>query len=92
VNLTTGERDGTTVVRLSHSSHEGRKSYTVMHYLVGDASGITHFTDRHELSLFTAVEYAEAIRAAGLADLAEVEGWSKGRGRLIATRPLRGAG
>ena len=87
VSLTTGERHGTTVVRLSHSSREGRLSYTDMHYLVGDASGITHFTERHELSLFTSAEYAEAFTAAGLTDLVETEGWYKGRGRLIATRP-----
>lgn len=37
-----------------------------VHYLVGERSGVEHFTERHELGLFTDSEYREAMERTGL--------------------------
>jgi SAM-dependent methyltransferase len=79
--------DGRKVVRLMLSKRDGRRSSVTYHYLVGDATGITHFTDTHDMTLFTRDEYADAIRAAGCVDVAFVEGWTNARGRIVARRP-----
>jgi dTDP-3-amino-3,4,6-trideoxy-alpha-D-glucopyranose N,N-dimethyltransferase len=78
--------DGRTVLRLARSSREDRISRVVYHYLVGDADGITHFTDLHEMTLFTEAEYATAIRAAGCSRIEFLPGWANGRGRIVAVR------
>jgi SAM-dependent methyltransferase len=79
--------DGRKVVRLMLSKRDGRRSSVTYHYLVGDATGITHFTDTHDMTLFTRDEYADAIRAAGCVDVAFVEGWTNARGRIVARGP-----
>jgi hypothetical protein len=45
---------------------EGNRSVFIIHYLVGTPQGVEHFTERHEMGLFTSEEYAQAFRAAGL--------------------------
>jgi SAM-dependent methyltransferase len=87
VSTTVGERDGRTVVQVTNSHRDGRLSRTDSHVLVADRDGITHFTDRHELTLFTPEEYADALVAAGLRDIEFVDGWREGRGRIVAVRP-----
>jgi len=57
------------------------------HYLVGTPEGITHFTERHELGLFTSDEYSNAFRDCGM----KVVYYSKGlmgRGLYVAMKPL----
>lgn len=78
--------DGRTILRLTRSERNGRTSRVTYHYLVGDAGGITHFVDVHEMSLFTKDEYADAIHAAGCQQVEFVEGWHKQRGRIVAVR------
>ncbi|HET9144264.1 class I SAM-dependent methyltransferase [Actinophytocola sp.] len=77
---------GRTVLRLARSARDGRTSRVEYHYLVGDATGITSFTDLHEMTLFTAEEYTTAISAAGCARIEFVPGWASGRGRIVAVR------
>ena len=48
------------------SELEGRISVFNINYLVGTPSGIEHFTERHEMGLFTAQEYLGAFEAAGV--------------------------
>lgn len=86
VHHTVAEFDGGTVVRVGHSGRDGRTSRLLMHYLVGDAGGIEHFSDVHELTLFTAEEYAQAIRAAGGHRIEFLPGWTPGRGRIVASK------
>lgn len=37
-----------------------------IHYLVGEKTGVEHFTERHELGLFTDAEYREAMERVGM--------------------------
>jgi dTDP-3-amino-3,4,6-trideoxy-alpha-D-glucopyranose N,N-dimethyltransferase len=80
--------NGRKVMRLAQSHRDGRRSSVTYHYLVGDASGITHFTDVHDMTLFTKAEYADALRAAGCEDIDFVQGWTDARGRIVARAPL----
>lgn len=54
------------VVRLSHSQRTGDRVPINVHYLVGDrATGVRHFTDVHEMNLFTRRQYETAFERAG---------------------------
>lgn len=74
------------ITRMNVSAVEGRLSYFVFHYLIGTPQGVEHFTERHELGLFTHQEYLEAFRKAGLQVSHEPQGLD-GRGLYIGVRP-----
>lgn len=61
--------DDLKIARLVVSDTRDRFAITPMHHLVGDASGMTHFVETHELFLATAAEYEAAFVAAGLKDV-----------------------
>lgn len=48
------------------SEIEGRLSIFKINYLVGTTQGIEHFTERHEMGLFSHQEYTRAFEKAGL--------------------------
>ncbi len=54
------------IARITTTSREGTLSIIDLHYLVGTSDGVAHFTERHEVGLFTHDEYLDAFRAAGL--------------------------
>ena len=54
------------IARMNISERKGRLSFFTLHYLVATPEGIEHFTELHELGLFTEVDHLEAFRAAGL--------------------------
>jgi hypothetical protein len=53
------------------------------HYLIGDASGVRHVRERHELGLFEPQDYLRALENAGLKPQFEPQGPS-GRGLYFA--------
>jgi ubiquinone/menaquinone biosynthesis C-methylase UbiE len=57
------------------------------HYLVGEASGVRHVTERHALRLFEDGEYRRAFERAGLAPRLDAEGPS-GRGLYYGLRDV----
>jgi SAM-dependent methyltransferase len=57
--------DERTIFRMSHSGFADNVSVLTMNYLVGDESGITHFTDVHLLALHTQKAYEQAFVSAG---------------------------
>ena len=75
------------VARINVSSVEGRLAVLNSHYLVGTPEGVEHFTERHELGLFTEEEYMQAFRGAGLDTAYDPHGLI-GRGMYIGVKPL----
>jgi SAM-dependent methyltransferase len=54
------------IARMNKSEVEGRVSIMNFHYLVATPAGIEHFTELHELGLFSHEEYLDAFSASGL--------------------------
>jgi ubiquinone/menaquinone biosynthesis C-methylase UbiE len=75
------------IARMNVSSQDGRLSIMDMHYLVATAHGIEHFTERHEMGLFTRDEYLAAFEAAGLDVVDEAPSFLPGRSLYIAVAP-----
>jgi ubiquinone/menaquinone biosynthesis C-methylase UbiE len=67
------------------SEIEGNVSIFNIHYLVGTPKEVTHFTERHEMGLFTPVEYTSAFQLAGLSVEYDAKGLF-GRGMYIAQK------
>lgn len=58
-----------------------------IHHLVGTPQGVDHFTERHEMGLFTPAEYAGAFEQAGLrAELDPVGFFGRGAYTAVAAR------
>lgn len=86
IYLHTSESDGRQVVRMSHSTVEGRISRLRFHYLVGDEGGIEHRTEDHELGLFTVEEMLGAFDRAGFREVEHDAEGLIGRGMYRARR------
>lgn len=84
VYLHTGEAAGRHIVRMSHSTLEGRVSKLEFHYLIGSTEGIDHRVEHHELGLFTVAELTHAFERAGFASVQHDPDGFTDRGLLIA--------
>ena len=76
------------VARINTSAVEDHLSVMDFHYLVGTSDAVEHFTERHELGLFSHHDYLSAFSEAGLEVEHDAEGFT-GRGLYLALR--RGA-
>jgi SAM-dependent methyltransferase len=70
------------VARINVAASEDDVSIVDFNYLVGTPDGVEHFTERHELALFTVEQHLAAFRAAGLAVEHDPEG-PMGRGLYV---------
>jgi len=73
------------VARMNVAERRGDLSVVDFHYLVATPEGVEHFTELHELGLFTVEQYLAAFRRAGLDVEHDPEG-PMGRGLFVATR------
>ena len=67
------------------SQRDGDVSIVDFQYLVGTPDAVEHFSERHELGLFTVDQHLDAFRAAGLEAEHDPEG-PMGRGLYVAIR------
>jgi SAM-dependent methyltransferase len=74
------------IARMVASRREGAIAILDFHFLVATPDGVKHFTERHDLALFTHEEYLDAFRGAGLAPVHDPEGLM-GRGLYIGVKP-----
>ncbi len=74
------------IARMNVSAVEDNLSVLDFNYLVATLAGVEHFTERHELGLFSHEEYLAAFRAAGL-EVAFLTDGLMGRGLYIGTKP-----
>jgi len=73
------------IARMNVNEVRGTVSVLNFHYLVATAAGVQHFTELHELGLYTKEEYLEGFRAAGLQTAYEPEGLI-GRGMYVGRK------
>jgi ubiquinone/menaquinone biosynthesis C-methylase UbiE len=75
------------VARMNVSERDGTLSVLQFEYLVGTPSGVSHFTERHELGLFSDQEYQAALCRAHLHAHYDQAGLT-GRGLYVGLKPL----
>ena len=85
VYLLTGEMPEGKICRMNISEQDGTLAVIQFHYLVGTPSGVEHFTERHELGLFSVEEMMKTFAAANLAVRHDETGLT-GRGLYIARK------
>lgn len=83
------DRPDLKIARLNVTIVEDRRTVLDFHYLVASQSGVEHFTERHEMGLFTIDEYREAIEQCGLAVDYDSEGLTR-RGLFLGLAPGEG--
>jgi SAM-dependent methyltransferase len=76
--------DNVHVCRMARITVEGPVSTIHFEYLIGQPSGINHFSEKHELGLFTREEMANAFESAGFRIKYDPDGIS-GRGLYVAS-------
>lgn len=74
------------IARMNIGELKGRLSAFNFHFLVATPEGVRHFTERHELGLFTHEEYMQAFQGADLETSHDPEGLD-GRGLYIGRKP-----
>jgi SAM-dependent methyltransferase len=86
LNATFVDEPDLKIARLTLSEPATSPMTLTFHYLVGTGDGIEHFTEDHEVGMFTHEQYVEAFRAAGVEPEHESEG-PMGRGLYVGVRP-----
>jgi len=66
VTLNEYESDGLKIAWMYTSKREGLVALLDIHYLVGTPDGVRHFTELHEMGLFSEQNYTDAFQQAGL--------------------------
>jgi SAM-dependent methyltransferase len=85
-HLISFEEENFKICRMNTTEVRGaRNSFFRFHYLIGRPEGIAHFTEDHELALYTKPEMLEAFRNAGLEPQYDEEGIF-GRGLYFARK------
>ena len=74
------------IARLALSGAVTTPMTMTFHYLVGTGDGIEHFTEDHEVGMFTHQQYVDAFRAAGIEPEHDPAG-PMGRGLYVGVRP-----
>jgi len=85
VYMLTGESAEGKVCRMNFNEQEGNLSIINFHYIVGTETGVTYFSERHELGLFARQEKEGAFKQAGLTVEFDLLGIT-GRGLYLAKR------
>lgn len=88
LTLDTAREPDRAVARMYVSRRDGRTSIFASEYLVGTPAGVTSFSERLELGLFTADEYRHAFDASRL-DVAEMSAELFGYGVIVAVNDAR---
>ncbi len=73
------------IARMNLAERDGDVSWMDMHHLVATPAGVEHIVARHELGLFTAEQYEDAFRSAGL-DVEHFPEALRGRGRYVGVK------
>lgn len=74
------------IARVNVSEREGDVSIVNFHFLVATKGKVEHFTELHELGLFTEQQYIDAFNDAGLETTYDKKG-TTGRGLYIGVKP-----
>jgi hypothetical protein len=81
------KRPDTCIVRMvDRGRREGSLVRLTFHYLIGRSGGVEHFTEEHEMGLFSDEEHRAAFAGAGM-QVAYDEKGLMGRGLYIGTWP-----
>jgi len=83
VHLLTAETPEGKICRMNISEDDGSLSFINFHYLLGTSGGVEHFTERHELGLFSVENMKKAFELANLAVSFDEDGLT-GRGLYVA--------
>jgi SAM-dependent methyltransferase len=88
VHVDVAEGEGVKIARVSVSRRTDDVSVLEMHHMVGSASGVERFFERHDVRLFTHEEYLASFSAAGLVAVFDAEGLT-GRGLYVGLASAR---
>jgi SAM-dependent methyltransferase len=83
LHLLTASDETVTVARMSRSRREENKTFLDMHHLIGSDDGIEHVVDVHNMTMFDASHYADALRLGGLIAIETMDGPTPGRDRYV---------
>jgi SAM-dependent methyltransferase len=75
------------IIRMNLSERKDKLSFFTFHFLVGTSKGVEHFSEYHELALFTQDEYLDSFRANNLDVFYDADGLN-GRGLYIGKKVL----
>ncbi len=87
-HMVTVNRPNLKITRISRSLRKSNISILEFQYLIGTPKGIEHYTEIHEMGLFTHKEYMDTFRNAGLSVIHDPKGLD-GRGLYIGRKSIQ---